>query len=347
MPRLRLVVLFGGTSSEHEISLRSARSVLDAVDRDRFDPIAVGIGRDRIWRGGTPEQDLASIVAGGREVTDLRALEPDLAFPVLHGQNGEDGTIQGLLEIHGIPYVGCGVLASAICMDKAICKRVLAHAAPEIPLVPWIEIDMRTADLDATVERVADELGWPCFSKPANLGSSVGVCKCADAPALRAAIELAARYDHKVIVEQGIDAREIEVAVLGNGDADTRVSPPGEIVLPDGTWYDYDTKYVKDVARYEIPAKLVPHVADLIAEHALAAFRVLECSGPARIDFLLDRRSGTAYLNELNTMPGFTSISMYPKLMGAAGLSYRDLVTRLCELGLSRHASRSQLSVEK
>jgi D-alanine-D-alanine ligase len=150
-----------------------------------------------------------------------------------------------------------------------------------------------------------------------------------------------------VVVEQGIDAREIEIAVLGNGDADTRISPPGEIVLPEGTWYDYETKYIKDVARYEIPAPITPHVAELITAHALQAFRALECSGLARIDFLLDRRSGTAYLNEPNTMPGFTSISMYPKLMAAAGISYRDLVTRLCELALQRHASRSRLRVDR
>jgi D-alanine--D-alanine ligase len=347
MPRQRLVVLFGGTSSEHEVSLRSARSVLDAVDLDRFEPIPVAIRRDRGWRTGTPDEELANIVASGTEITDLRALAPDLVFPVLHGPNGEDGTIQGLLEILGLPYVGSGVLASAICMDKAICKRVVARAAPEIPLVPWIEIDMRTADLDETIERVGDELGWPCFSKPANLGSSVGVAKCPDANALRQAIELAARYDHKVIIEQAIDAREIELAVLGNGDAGTRVSQPGEIVLPEGTWYDYETKYIKDVARYDIPAQLTPHVTEIICAHALQAFRVLECSGLARVDFLLDRRSGTAYLNEPNTMPGFTSISMYPKLMAASGVSYRELVTRLCDLGLSRHAARAQLSHER
>lgn len=321
--------------------------MLDAVDLDRFEPIPVAIRRDRGWRSGTPDQELAAIVERGTEVADIRALKPDLVFPVLHGPNGEDGTIQGLLEILGIPYVGSGVLASAICMDKAICKRVVARAAPEIPLVPWIEIDTRTADIDTVLEQVADELGWPCFSKPANLGSSVGVEKCPDAAALREAIAFAARYDHKVVVERGIDAREIEVAVLGNGGAETRVSQPGEIVLPEGTWYDYDTKYIKNVARYEIPAQLTPHVVELIEKHALQAFRVLECSGLARLDFLLDRASGTAYFNEPNTMPGFTSISMYPKLMAAAGVPYRELVTRLCELGLERHAARSRLSVDR
>jgi D-alanine-D-alanine ligase len=201
-------------------------------------------------------------------------------------------------------------------------------------------------NVDEAVARVADELGFPCFSKPANLGSSVGVERCADAASCRAAIALAAKYDHKVIVEEGIDAREIEIAVLGNGGRETQVSEPGEIVLPEGTWYDYETKYLKDVATYEIPARIPDETAARIKAHALAAFRVLECTGPARVDFLLDRGTGVAYLNEPNTMPGFTSISMYPKLMAAAGVSYRDLVSRLCDLGLQRHASRSELSVD-
>ena len=346
MGRQRLVVLFGGTSSEHEISLRSARSVLDAVDPERFEAIAVGIRRDRGWRRGTPDQDLATIVADGEVVGDLRQLQPDLVFPVLHGPNGEDGTIQGMLEILGVPYVGSGVLASAMCMDKAIQKRVVEKAAPDVPLLPWIELDMRTADVGQAVTRIADELGFPCFSKPANLGSSVGVERCTDPASLTAAIELAAKFDHKVVVEKGIDAREIEIAVLGNGGPETEVSNPGEIVLPEGTWYDYETKYIKDVATYDIPAKLPEEVTEKIKAHAVAAFRVLECTGLARVDFLLDRNTGVAYLNEPNTMPGFTSISMYPKLMAAAGVSYRDLVTRLCDLGLQRHASRSGLRVD-
>lgn len=353
MSRTRLLVVFGGASSEHEISLRSACSVLHAVDRERFEPVPLGIARDGRWRTGSIEpqptpQQLARLVSEGEPVADLRALGVDLVFPVLHGPYGEDGTIQGLLEILGLPYVGSGVLASALCMDKVAQKHLVASAAPEVPLVPWIEVTDTTLATDAglagTIERVRDELGVPCFVKPVNLGSSVGVSRVAHIDELPQALRGAARYDHRVVIEQGVDAREIEIAVLGNGGPDTQLSAPGEIELPAGTWYDYDTKYVHDVAVLHVPAPLPESVAEAITAAALRAFQVTGCQGLARIDFLLCRRTGTPYLNELNTMPGFTSISMYPRLMAHAGVSYPELVTRLCELGLAHHQVRQRLS---
>jgi D-alanine--D-alanine ligase len=351
MSRARLLLLFGGASSEHEISLRSARSVLDAVDRDRFEPCLVGIRRDGGWRTGSPDRPLDDIVGRGQPVEDLRALRPDLAFPVLHGPNGEDGTIQGLLEILGIPYVGSGVLASATCMDKVAQKHLVGAAAPDIPLVPWVEVDGRTwMDMPARpriIAEIVERLGYPCFIKPANLGSSVGVHKATDEWTLTEALTDAARYDQRIVVEKGVDAREIEVAVLGNGGPETLASAPGEIGLPEGVWYDYETKYITDVATLHIPAALDPDLSSRIRELAISSFQVMGCKGLARVDFLLDRATRTPYLNELNTMPGFTSISMYPKLMEHDGIPYPELVTRLCDLALAHHRERRLLSNER
>jgi len=353
MSTIRLLVAFGGASSEHEVSLRSAASVLRAIDRRRFEPVPLGIARDGTWRTGpvgeapTPEA-LAALVHEGQVVPDLRALAVDLVFPVLHGPYGEDGTIQGLFEILGLPYVGSGVLASSLCMDKVVQKHLVASAAPEVPLVPWRELSAPAlaseAGMARAVEEIRDALGFPCFVKPVNLGSSVGVSRVDHVDALPEALRVAARYDHRVIVEQGVDAREIELAVLGNGGPETRVSAPGEIGLPPGVWYDYDTKYVTDVATLHVPAPLSEDVAERLQRIALRAFQVTGCKGLARVDFLLCRKTGTPYLNELNTMPGFTSISMYPKLMEHAGVEQTELVTTLCELALEHHRVRRGLS---
>lgn len=353
MSTVRLLVAFGGASSEHEVSLRSATSVLAAVDRHRFEPVPLAIARDGTWRTGplpavpTPAA-LAALVEGGTVVPDLRALAADLVFPVLHGPYGEDGTIQGLFEILGLPYVGSGVLASSLCMDKVAQKHLVASAAPEVPLVPWRELSAATLasaeGMARAVEDVRDGLGFPCFVKPVNLGSSVGVSRVDHVDALPPALRAAAHYDHRVIVEQGIDARELEIAVLGNGGPETRLSAVGEIGLPPGGWYDYDTKYVNDVATLHIPAALPDDVVAAIGRTALRAFQVTGCKGLARIDFLLCRKTGTPYLNELNTMPGFTSISMYPKLMEHGGMSQTELVTALCELALEHHHARRRLS---
>lgn len=353
MPAQRLLLVFGGRSSEHEISLRSATEVLAALDRARFTPVLLGIRRDGGWRTGTLEASgsLAGIVSDGEPVTDLRALQPDLVFPVLHGPHGEDGTFQGLLEVLGLPYVGSGVLASAMCMDKALFKHVLHHQNPPVPVVPWLEFTDRTTDTlrdrQGAVDAVAEQFGFPCFIKPSNQGSSVGVSRAADADELVRALGLAARYDSKILVEKAIDAREVELSVLGNGDEATIVSGPGEIGLPAGEWYDYENKYLKDVATLQIPADLPADLIATMQDICRRAFRIAGCKGLARIDFLVDRKTLTPYLNEINTMPGFTSISMYPKLLAHEGIGYTELLTRLCELGLAHHAERQRLSVTR
>ncbi len=333
--------------------------MLDNLDTDRFEPVLLGIHRDGSWRTAAPGLPLADIVARGELVTDLRALAPELVLPVLHGPYGEDGTFQGMLEVLGLPYVGSGVLASALCMDKAVFKRALLHHEPSVPQVPWVEIDGRqltraNADevdraelLRTTVARVGAQLGYPCFVKPANQGSSIGISRAHDEHELRVAIEMAMRYDPKLVIEKAIDAREIELAVLGDGGPGTIVSEPGEIVLPEGVWYDYESKYLKDVAGLEIPAALPTAVSAQLKQLTLEAFRAAGCHGLARVDFFVDRKTHAPYLNEVNTMPGFTSISMYPRLMAHAGVPFREQLTRLCALALERHALRKSLRIDR
>lgn len=351
MPARRLLIVFGGRSSEHEISLRSATEILKALDRTRFTPVLLGIRRDGGWRTAHEDVPLARVISEGEPVDDIRALGPDLVFPVLHGPYGEDGSFQGLLEVLGLPYVGSGVLASALCMDKALIKQVLHTQSPAVPVVPWIEVEAHALSTggarQGVFDAVAERLGFPCFVKPANQGSSVGVSRVDEEGELWRAVTLAARYDTKLIVEKGIDAREVELALLGNGDAHTLVSEPGEIGLPPGEWYDYDNKYLKDVATLQIPALLPERVAEELKATALRAFRLAGCKGLARIDFLVDRETLRFYLNEINTMPGFTTISMYPKLLEKAGVGYSGLISHLCELAVAHHAERARLSVTR
>jgi D-alanine-D-alanine ligase len=345
----RLLLAFGGRSSEHEISVRSAHELRGALPPGMFELVLVGIGRDGTLRTAPGDWTLADVIARGEPVADLRALRADVVFPLLHGPYGEDGCVQGMLEMLGLPYVGSGVLASALCMDKAALKHYLAGAAPTVPLVPWCQIDApRSSQLHGKgwEERIGAELGYPCFVKPANMGSSVGVEKVRGATDLAAALERAARFDPKIVVERAVDAREIEVAVLGNGGEETTVSRPGEILLPPDTWYDYATKYENDVAGYAIPATLAPATAAALQQAALTAFRAAGCRGLARVDFFVDRRDGRVYLNEINTMPGFTTISMYPKMMAEAGIDYATLVERLCDLALAAHATRAELRTD-
>ncbi|MDC0719535.1 D-alanine--D-alanine ligase family protein [Nannocystis bainbridge] len=351
MPARRLLIVFGGRSSEHEISLRSAAEILKAIDHQRFTPVLLGIRRDGGWWTGPAEWSLEAVLESGEPVGDLRQLAPDLVFPVLHGPYGEDGTFQGLLEVLGLPYVGSGVLASALCMDKALLKHLLGTQAAAIPGVPWLEVDahgLGTAGQRQEIcDAIVEEVGFPCFVKPANQGSSVGISRVDEEAGLWRALTLAARYDAKLVVEKGIDAREIELAVLGNGDGHTLVSPPGEIGLPAGEWYDYENKYLKDAATLQIPADLPEATAERLRDLALRAFRVAGCKGLARIDFLVDRHTLQPYLNEINTMPGFTTISMYPKLIERAGVPYAELISQLCDLALAHHAARGKLSVTR
>lgn len=350
MTAQRLALIFGGRSSEHEISIRSATEVLAAIDRTRFEPVPVAVTREGEFKTGALDRGLAELVAAGDEVDDVRALLRSCAcvFPLLHGPHGEDGTVQGMFEVFGVPYVGSGVLASSLCMDKAAFKHHVSVPPYEIPVTPGVSLDVTLetrAHALARAHGAAEELGYPLFVKPANQGSSVGVSRASDRAQLDAAIELALRYDTKVIVEKGLDAREIELAILGDGGPETIVSLPGEIILPTGQWYTYESKYVDDVARYAIPAELPAETIELLRELALRAFRATRCRGLARVDFLVERGSLRPWLNEVNTMPGFTSISMYPKMMATAGVAYTDLITRLVELGVEAHRRQAALSV--
>jgi D-alanine-D-alanine ligase len=364
--KTRVVILFGGRSAEHEVSLLSARNVFVALDRDRFEPVLVGIDKQGRWRFESEQTLLQasgdprtlSLAAAGQalevpvhpdtgELAAARAVlrHDDVVFPVLHGTYGEDGTVQGLLELADIAYVGPGHLGSAIGMDKDVAKRLLDQAG--IPVVPWrlaIAADWRR-DRAAVLAR-ASELGYPVFVKPANAGSSVGVNKVKHPTELEPALRAGFQFDTKVLVEAAVNAREIECAVLGNDDP--QASMPAEIVVHhrDG-FYSYDAKYV-DAGGSEarIPADLPPELIERVRALAVATFRCLELAGLARVDFFLDRDSGALYVNEVNTIPGFTAISMYPKMWEASGVPPKQLVSRLIELAIERRQARRALKTQ-
>ena len=364
MAKIRLGIVYGGRSGEHEVSLRSARSVLENLDRQKYEPVLIGIDPSGRWhlhdetefRRLTASAMPASLPSGDDDVAltpvprqgELTALDQgsrgmprlDVVFPVLHGPYGEDGTIQGLLELAEIPYIGPGVLGSAVGMDKDMQKRVLRDAG--LPIVEFV--CLRTRDWQegpAEVRTAAAALGFPLFVKPANLGSSVGVSKVHDASELDAAIEEALEYDDKILIERGIDAREIECAVLGNHALE--VSVAGE-VSPTEEFYSYEAKYIdENGATFCIPAPLPEALSDEIRRMAAAAFVAIDCEGMARVDFFLERGTNRVYVNELNTIPGFTSISQYPKLWAASGVPYPRLLDRLIDLALERHARRRRL----
>lgn len=362
--KLRVAILFGGRSGEHEISLQSAASVFAAIDHRKYDVLPVGITKEGHWVAGTASEALtAEILSGilreGNPVMvsadpqgpSLISLDPsssvrpnflgkiDVMFPLLHGTFGEDGTVQGLLELAGIPYAGAGVLASAVGMDKDIMKRLFRDAG--IPIVEWITVlrkDWQSGPARVR-QNVQRKIGYPAFVKPANLGSSVGISKVHRAMDLPPALNLAARYDRKILIEKAVDAREIECAVLGNDRPEASV--PGEIV-PVNEFYDYEAKYVREGSKLLIPAPLAKKQASHVQRLAIQAFKAIDCSGMARVDFLLDRKSGEIFVNEINTIPGFTAISMYPKLWEASGVSYPELVDRLIRLALEHHAEKGQ-----
>ncbi len=351
--KIRVGVVFGGRSGEHEVSLASARSVLRVLDRDKYEIVPIGITHEGRWlTGGDP---LAVLMAGNRPTGALsapaaasqgRELVPgatggsfprlDVIFPVLHGPYGEDGTIQGLLELADVAYVGCGVLASSLAMDKIASKQLfLAHGLPVTPFRAATRA-VWEATPDAVIVDVEAHLRYPVFVKPANLGSSIGISKASDRAELRTALDEAARYDRRLLVEQAVaQAREIECSVLGNEDP--IVSVPGEIV-PSNTFYDYAAKYLDGRSELLIPAPITPDTAAHARKLARQAFVALDCAGLARVDFLLEGTTGKLYLSEVNTMPGFTSISMYPRLWEASGVSYAELCDRLIELALTRYA---------
>jgi D-alanine-D-alanine ligase len=356
----RIVVLFGGRSAEHEVSCVSAQSVLDALDRDRYDPIAIGIDKEGGWhlvpggprelaeRAGRPLPAVGGDLGAGvvlDQSPGSRALvgrdgsreEIDVIFPVLHGPYGEDGAVQGMLELIGIPYVGAGVLASAVGMDKAVQKVLFAAAG--LPTVPTLVVhEPEWEEGPESIEASTADLGYPVFTKPATLGSSVGVTKVHAPAELRPGLEEAFRYARKAVIERGIEgAREIECAVLGNDEPVASLA--GEIV-PAGEFYDYAAKYLNRGSELRIPAELDARVLAEVQRIAVGAFRSIDCAGMARVDFFLRRRGAgdELFLNEINTIPGFTQISMYPKLWEASGLSYPELIDRLVDLAVERHA---------
>jgi D-alanine-D-alanine ligase len=351
-------VVYGGRSGEHEVSLRSAASIIGALDPGRYEIVPIAIGKDGRWLTGpdslrvleAAQRDLAPLPDHGSDVTlpadpTRRGLVPlgrgravglDVVFPVLHGTYGEDGTVQGLLELADVPYVGAGVLASAVGMDKAVMKSVFRDAG--IPVCRWLVTRAGEETTDALARRVGAEFGFPCFVKPANMGSSVGITKVGAPGALAAAVAEAAAYDPKIVIEEAIAGREFECGVLGNEAPEASVI--GELV-PSHEFYDYSDKYVDQGARTTIPAAIPAQTADAMREMALRAFCAIDCSGLARVDFFLENGTGRILVNEINTMPGFTSISMYPKLWEASGVPYATLLDRLIALAFERHAARA------
>jgi D-alanine-D-alanine ligase len=366
--KLRVGLIFGGRSGEHEVSLMSAQGVMGAIDLAKYEVVPIGITKDGCWlASGDPMKALSSGVATEsnpalllaepsrqglmrvvghdqeQALSAVRVSQLDVVFPILHGPYGEDGTVQGLLELAGIPYVGAGVASSAVGMDKALFKDIIS--AHGLPVASYLVIKRKVweREPEETLAQVEAEIGYDCFVKPANLGSSVGISKAHDRLELRAALDEAARYDRKLLVEEAIDAREIEVSVLGNDEPIASV--PGEIV-PCNEFYDYAAKYLDGESDLLIPAPVPQETSDLVRRLAVQAYLAIDCAGMARVDFLLDRRTGRVYVNELNTLPGFTPISMYPKLWEASGVSYTELIDRLIELALERHVDKSRSATE-
>ena len=390
MKKLRVGILFGGRSGEHEVSLLSAASVLEAIDKSKYEVVPIGITKEGRWvtalhaenllRGKSSEENVrashlpagdpqatttAAVLAAGDGIIvppmpaaeslvpfestapappGAEAVQVDIIFPVLHGTFGEDGTIQGLLELADIAYVGAGVLGSAAGMDKDVMKRLFADAG--LPLVRHATVLRREWQNNASkiCKLIESKLKYPVFVKPANLGSSVGISKVHGRGELPAAMDQAGGYDRKIIVEQGVGgkrgkAREIECSVLGNDDAQASIA--GEII-PGKEFYDYAAKYRDEGSELLIPAKLNKSQMKSVQQMAVAAFRAVDCSGLARVDFLMDPKSGKIYVNEINTMPGFTAISMYPKLWAASGVKYRELIDRLIKLGVERHEEKKK-----
>jgi D-alanine-D-alanine ligase len=355
VPKLRVGVIYGGRSGEHEVSIASAASIFKHLDPAKYEAVPIKIGKDGRWAlsGDVPKALSAAEVHRQAESSALQPIEPtaalstsriDVVFPVLHGPYGEDGTVQGLLELANVPYVGAGVLGSAVGMDKAVMKTLFA--AHGLPIVPHITVMRREwqANAGGMTSRVAGELRYPVFVKPANLGSSVGISKAKSDESFREAMELALRFDKKIVVEAGVaNAREIECAVLGNDEPEASV--PGEIIVThrDG-FYSYTAKYIDaDGATTRIPADLPGALVHKVQRLSVEAFRALELSGMARVDFFVDGQTNALFLNEVNTIPGFTSISMYPQMWEASGLPYPALLEKLLTLALERHAEKQQL----
>ncbi len=320
--KLHLALVYGGRSGEHEISVRSAKSILAALDRGKYEVSEYFISKEGKWnpRAFSPEP-------GGNPGIDV-------VFPILHGTFGEDGAIQGLLEMAELPYVSAGVLASSVSMDKEVMKRLCKERG--LPIVDYVVFDRDAADSDLTCSR----LPFPVFVKPANLGSSVGISKAHNQSELKKAVELAAEFDRKIIVERGIEGREFECSVMGNTDPEASI--PCE-VLPSREFYDYDDKYLLDKAETVLPARLSPEQTEHMRWLAVQCYRTVGCEVMARVDFLMDRATGQIFINEINTIPGFTSISMFPRMWEHGGIAYSELLDRLIGLALERAEMRKQI----
>jgi D-alanine-D-alanine ligase len=352
--KIKVAVLFGGRSGEHEVSLVSATSVIENLDKDKYEVIPIGITKQGRWiagpesmkllkSGNAPNQSNALLKPEPNKELDSSSVdvgEIDVVFPVLHGPYGEDGTVQGFLELTGIPYVGAGVLGSSICMDKVMQKRVLdSEGFKQAPYI-WFWASEWKKRQNEILDKLS--LSYPVFVKPANMGSSVGISKAEDSEELITSVEQALQYDRKIVVEQGVkNAREIEISVLGNQNP--KASIPGEIISSN-EFYDYDAKYVDGKTTEKIPAELSEKQIKEAQELAIKAFKTLDCEGMARVDFLLGTDE-TIYISELNTIPGFTSISMYPKLWEATGLSYKKLLDELIKLAIERNKEKQALSI--
>lgn len=373
MSKIRVGLIFGGKSGEHEVSLASAHSVLNALDPDKYEPVLIGITREGRWvtsgnslkqlaaashslllkainqgeaangvNGAANTNTLVTRTASQVTTTDALNGSVDVLFPLIHGPNGEDGTIQGMLELADLPYVGAGVAASAVGMDKALMKAMFRAAGlPSVEYLVVVRPRWERAP-EETIREIEAVLHYPCFVKPANLGSSVGVTKAHNWDELAQGLATAAQYDRKILVERGVDAREVECSVLGNDDP--VASLPGEIV-PRREFYDYDAKYADEQTQLIIPADLTPEQIRTVQDYAVRAFKAIDCSGMARVDFFIERRDGRVLVNEINTIPGFTAYSMYPKMWDASGLPYPKLIDRLIELALERHADKKRNKV--
>jgi D-alanine-D-alanine ligase len=318
--KLRVAIIYGGRSGEHEVSVRSAEAIMSRMDPAKYEIVKYFIGKDGRWepRHIVPEPEANPGI--------------DVVFPVLHGTFGEDGTMQGLLELAGLPYVGAGVLGSSLSMDKDVMKRVCRERG--LPVVEWSTL-LRT---DLPADGILGTVSLPVFVKPANLGSSVGISKASTRAELESALKLAAEFDRKIIVERAVNGRELECAVLGNEKPEA--SLPCE-VLPSREFYDYEDKYLLDAARFQVPAELPAEVTAEIRRLAVECYRAVECEGLARVDFFLEESTGRLYINEINTIPGFTSISMFPRMWAAAGVEFETLIDRLIALALDRHRART------
>lgn len=362
--KIRVGLIFGGKSGEHEVSLQSAKSIYEALDKDKYDVQLLGIDKQGAWHLGTGSDfllnrenpKLISLNKSASQVTprtsnnqtvlvstsnNQSAGAVDVFFPIVHGTTGEDGSLQGFLELLNVPYVGAGVLGSAVGMDKAIMKRLLASA--DLPIAGYIALKKHLIT-DDIIDQAIKQLKFPIFVKPANLGSSVGVSKAKDKQQLIVSIDTALGYDTKILLEEFIDAREIELSVLGNDDP--KVSIPGEI-NPTHEFYSYEAKYIDEKgATLNIPANLTPEQTTQAQDLALRAFQALDCNGMARVDMFLTKSDAKLYINEINTLPGFTKISMYPKLWEASGITYSELLDQLIELAVQRHHQKQQLKTD-